>query len=316
MSQTYKATGINLKVMPLGEADRLLTILTREHGLVRAVAMGCRKPNSKLGGRSGLFVVNSLLIAKGRSLDKIIQAETLESYPGLSQNLRKLTAAQYLAELCLHQALSEQPQEDLFSLLTLQLKQLERSPSDQVLALLVHGIVQLLTLAGLAPQLFQCCITQVPLVPDFSQPNWQAGFSIPAGGGVTLAALQQLQTKPRPLKRVKYQLEDGSIRPSLSSKVAEIPVDYNYSVAYRQPTELHRRLSAVEMALLQQLVSPDALDWDTLAMTEQLGQTMGSSQVWLAIEAALRHYTQYHFDCLIRSATLIDACFLPVPNAL
>jgi DNA repair protein RecO (recombination protein O) len=44
MSQTYKATGINLKSVPLGEADRILTILTREFGLVRAVASGARKP--------------------------------------------------------------------------------------------------------------------------------------------------------------------------------------------------------------------------------------------------------------------------------
>ncbi|HEY9873712.1 MAG TPA: recombination protein O N-terminal domain-containing protein, partial [Candidatus Obscuribacterales bacterium] len=81
MSRTYKATGINLKSMPLGEADRLLTILTREFGLIRAVAPGARKHHSKLSGRSGLFVVNELLIAQGRSLDKITQAETKESYP-------------------------------------------------------------------------------------------------------------------------------------------------------------------------------------------------------------------------------------------
>ncbi len=52
MSRTYKATGINLKSMPMGEADRLLTILTREFGLIRAVAMGSRKHNSSLGGEA------------------------------------------------------------------------------------------------------------------------------------------------------------------------------------------------------------------------------------------------------------------------
>jgi DNA repair protein RecO (recombination protein O) len=103
MSRTYKATGINLKSMPMGESDRLLTILTREFGLVRAIAMGSRKHNSRMGGRSELFVVNELMFAKGRSLDKITQAETLESYPRLGQDLRKLIASQYLAELCLHQ---------------------------------------------------------------------------------------------------------------------------------------------------------------------------------------------------------------------
>jgi DNA repair protein RecO (recombination protein O) len=128
MSRTYKATGINLKSMPLGEADKLVTILTREFGLIRAVAPGARKQNSKLGGRSGLFVVNELLLAKGRSLDKITQAETLESYPGLSKDLSKLAASQYLAELVLCHALSEQPQEELYELLNEHLRRLEQLP--------------------------------------------------------------------------------------------------------------------------------------------------------------------------------------------
>ncbi|MDB9379435.1 DNA repair protein RecO, partial [Nodularia sphaerocarpa] len=74
MTKTYKATGINLKAQVLGESDRIVTILTREFGLIRAVAPGARKQNSSLGGRSGMFVVNELLIAKGRSLDRITQA--------------------------------------------------------------------------------------------------------------------------------------------------------------------------------------------------------------------------------------------------
>ena len=99
MSRSYKATGINLKAMPIGENDRLLTILTPEFGLVRAVAPGARKPQSRVGGRSGLFVINQLLIAKGKRLDKLVQAETLRSFPKLSQHLGRLTASQYLAEL-------------------------------------------------------------------------------------------------------------------------------------------------------------------------------------------------------------------------
>jgi DNA repair protein RecO (recombination protein O) len=66
--------------------------LTREFGLIKAVAPGVRKQRSSIGGRSELFVVNELLIAKGRSLDKITQASTVESYPGLSRNLGKLSA--------------------------------------------------------------------------------------------------------------------------------------------------------------------------------------------------------------------------------
>ncbi|NJL19552.1 MAG: DNA repair protein RecO [Leptolyngbyaceae cyanobacterium SM1_3_5] len=192
MSGTYKAIGINLKGMPFGEADRLITVLTREYGLVRAIAPGSRKHDSSLRGRSGLFVVNNLLIVKGRNLDKITQAEAIESFTALSQDLTKLTASQYLAELALYQALSNQPQEELFVLLCDNLRQLEQLPSVHVLPFLTQAAFQLLALAGVAPIVHHCCVTQVPLIPSFAHPDWRVGFSVATGGTVTLEAMQQL----------------------------------------------------------------------------------------------------------------------------
>ena len=276
MSRTYKAIGINLKSIPFGEADRLLTVLTREFGLIRAVAVGARKQNSKLGGRSGLFVVNDLLIAKGRSLDKITQAETLESHPKLGGNLKKLTAGQYLAELTLQQALSDQPQDDLFYLLNEHLARLERSPSSEVLAHLCHGVFQLLVLAGIAPQVHQCCVTQTLLTPDLDSPTWQAGFSTAGGGAVTLDTLEQLQ--------IQDGKGTGNYIPSRHAK----------------KDRLNTPIGAIELSLLQELAAPDLPP--NAATTEE---------AWFAIERLLRHYAHYHFDQPIRSAVLIDSCFAP-----
>jgi len=186
MGQTYRATGINLKSMAMGESDRLLTILTKEYGLIRAVAAGARKHRSGMAGRSNLFVVNDLQIAEGRSLDRITQAEIIYAFSGLGQNLAKLTAAQYLAELALVQALSNQPQDQLFGLLTQQLKNLESSEHNS-LAYLNHGIYHLLAIAGFAPQLHACCLTRQPLTPNLTSSQWQVGFSITGGGVVKLA---------------------------------------------------------------------------------------------------------------------------------
>lgn len=287
MSRTYKATGINLKSMPLGEADRLVTILTRELGLVRAVAPGSRKQNSSLSGRSGLFVVNELLIAKGRSLDKITQAETLESYPGLSQDLGKLAASQYLAEMVLCQALSEQPQEELFCLLNEHLGRLERLPSTEptlVLAHLTHAIFHLLALAGITPQVQVCCLTQLPLTPEFTDPNWRVGFSVPAGGTVSLPALESLQ----------------------KGIVAE-PTGTGYqTVVHRQETPvLSTRLNATELALLQQLAGAELNKIDAFKPS----QPVVPDTSWRFVEQILRQYAQYHFGQPIRSAALIDSYF-------
>jgi len=320
MSRTYKATGINLKSMPMGESDRLLTILTREFGLVRAVAMGSRKHNSRLGGRSELFVVNELLIAKGRSLDKITQADTLESHPRLGQDLKKLIASQYLAELCLHQALSDQPQEDLFCLLNEHLARLERSPASQVLAHLTHAVFQLLVLAGVAPQVHLCCVTREALPPDFGDPTWRIGFSIPAGGTVTLSTLEQLLAT-QPPRRQYRTAEAAAVAVSQAEEPRASPPVVNTTSSTYKPSlaiaGLHRRLSAPELMILQHLTDAE-LPEPTVLLAQMQAEAASQrtiDQLWQSIEQALRAYAQYYFDRPIRSATLIDACFATADSA-
>ncbi|HEY9640545.1 MAG TPA: DNA repair protein RecO [Coleofasciculaceae cyanobacterium] len=289
MSGTYKALGINLKSAPLGESDRLLTILTEEFGLIRAVAPGSRKHRSSLGGRSGLFVVNQLLIAKGKNLDKITQAQSLESYPGLSQDLSKLTASQYLAELVLCQALSEHPQPELFYLLREHLSRLERLPADAILPGLVHATFHLLALAGLPPQVQHCCVTQQLVTPDFTDPQWQIGFSAIAGGVFLLSALEQLKSEQLLIRK-----------PSSPASNEPFP---------QKLPDLYVQLGAIELDILQQLAKPNFIEEWLESPT-----SLAAPGVWLSIEHILRQYAQYHFDRSIRSAVLIDACFADAPS--
>lgn len=286
MSGTYKALGINLKSAPLGESDRLLTILTEEFGLIRAVAPGSRKHKSSLGGRSSLFVVNHLLVAKGKNLDKITQAESQESYPGLSQDLGKLTAGQYLAELALMQAMDDHPQPELFCLLREHLSRLEKMPSAATLPCLVQAIYHLLALAGLPPQVQTCCVTQQPITPNFSDPNWRIGFSIFAGGTFLLSAIDCLKAE------------------HLVPKVA------GQAPRLSRPSDLYVEIGAIELDILQQLSQPNLIqDW----LSSHSSKMPTVSRIWLSLERILRQYVQYHYDRPIRSATLIDACFADAP---
>jgi DNA repair protein RecO (recombination protein O) len=327
MGGTYKATGINLKSMPLGESDRLLTVLTQEFGLIRVVAPGARKHKSSLGGRSGLFVVNQLLIAKGRSLDKITQAESVQSYAGLSQDLKKLTASQYLAELVLFQALSEQPQEELFCLLTEHLNRLEKLPGTATLASLAHATFHLLALAGVAPQVRLCCVTQHLVVPNFADPSWRVGFSAVAGGIVSLAALDQLAPLSANQPRAGQSTAQGQVKRGQpegrrvihhSGSVRESAPSYPVARSPQKNAELHLQLNATELALLQQLSQPDLIQSDGMLAQPQehpIEQPL-PEQTWLSIERILRHYAQYHLDQPIRSAALIDTCFSPLPQPI
>jgi DNA repair protein RecO (recombination protein O) len=298
MSGTYKALGINLKSAPLGESDRLLTILTEEFGLIRAVAPGSRKHKSSLGGRSSLFVVNHLLVARGKNLDKITQAESLESYPGLSQDLGKLTAGQYLAELALMQAMDDHPQPDLFCLLREHLSRLEKVPTAVTLPCLVHATYHLLALAGLPPQVQTCCVTQQAITPNFTDPDWCVGFSTLAGGTFLLSALDRLKADHLAPKAL----------------VASASKAFSSSPKLSRSSDLYMKIGAIELDVLQQLAQPNLMQNWLLSDTPTFDIPI-ATQVWLSLERLLRQYAQYHFDRPIRSATLIDACFaeaLPV----
>ncbi|HSM80031.1 MAG TPA: DNA repair protein RecO [Nodosilinea sp.] len=273
MSQTYKTIGINLKAAPLGETDRLLTILTPDLGLVRAVAPGSRKHQSRLGGRSDLFVINECLIVKGKRLDKLVQAETQRTFPKLSQHLGRLTASQYLAEVVLLMALSDCPQGELFQVFVEHLERLETTPPGALLAALCHGLYHLLALAGVAPEVHRCTRSQIEIVPNLLDPTWRVEFNAEAGGLV-----QALTAGPPP-------------EPSSGER----------SVL----------LTATDVALLQQLSKPNIISTGPAGLAPGLGLSP-SQQLWVRVERLLREYTQGYFERPIRSASLVDVCLATV----
>lgn len=304
MSRTYRATAINLKAMPMGETDRLLTLLTPELGLVKVVAPGARKHLSRLGGRSALFVVNDVLIAKGKHLDKLVQAETVRSFPALSQHLGKLTASQYLAELVLFQALSEHPQPELYYLFVEHLERIEASTQAGILASLTHGIYHLLALDGVAPDVQSCCVTRKGITPDLSNPDWRVGFSAAAGGIFDLAELGRLANGTALGVHSRTLVPGGVSGPTSgrSQVNGAGPASSERAIAVTQ-------LTALELALLQQLSKPELTTTAQGLATPFDSTVRQPHELWMRIERLLRQYAQYHFDQPIRSAALIDTCF-------
>ena len=301
MGKTYKVTGINLKTQVFGESDRIVTILTQELGLIRVIAPGARKPISSLGGRSGMFVVNELLISQGRTLDRITQAQTIKSYPGLAKDLGKLAASQYLAEIVLLQALSEQPQVELYELLNAHLSRLQGLSEDEspgVLAYLAHGIFQLLALAGLTPQVENCCLTQRPLIPEFTNPEWRVGFSISSGGTICLQAWENLKTQAS--KQMAQMVKSAGGNYGTISANQSHNLDNQTIVHVTEIPKLSHHLNAQQLGKLQKLQQPQII-----------AEEISGDEHWLFVEKVLRQYTQYHFERPIRSAVLIDSYFAP-----
>src|ERR1700733_11093515 len=96
---TYRDEGVVLRTHKLGEADRIVTLLTRQHGKVRAVAKGVRRTASKFGARLEPFMVADLQLYEGRSLDIVTQAESVGSYGAeITADYGAYTAASAMVE--------------------------------------------------------------------------------------------------------------------------------------------------------------------------------------------------------------------------
>ena len=275
----YLATGIILKGSSLKESDRLIQVLTPEYGLISAAAPGAKKFKSRLRGRTELFVVNKFLIIKGRSLDKIIQADTIYTYPGLSKDLGKLAAAQYLAELALYLAIDEQPQPELYELLNEHLRRIEQLQSQQnVYPYLAQAVFHILAIAGIAPQVHACCLTEQLLQIERLNANWRGGLSFERGGVVDMSS---------PKKEVNQGEEANNHESS-------------FIVNYK--------INAVELGILQYL-NEESLPQISEIIPPQLVE-LSVDSAWIRIEQILRKYIQHHLGKSIRSADLVDNLYL------
>lgn len=161
---TYRTEGIVLRRRDFGEADRILTLVTPEHGKIRAVAKGIRRLTSKKAGHLEPFCRTMLLLAQGRDLDIISQVETLESFAQLRDTLDALLPAYYLAELV--DTFVEEGSESraLYNAFVAALVALEHK-GDPVA---VSGWFELviLTLNGLAPSWSTCAGCNAPVEPE------------------------------------------------------------------------------------------------------------------------------------------------------
>ena len=118
MPGLYRDEGVVLRAIKLGEADRIVTIFTQGHGKIRAVAKGIRKTTSKFGARLEPTSRVALQCYKGRELDIVTQAETLESNRALREEYALLTRAVPMLEAVDQVAQEREPNPALYRMLT------------------------------------------------------------------------------------------------------------------------------------------------------------------------------------------------------
>ena len=153
MPGLYRDEGVVLRTIKLGEADRIITVLTQGHGKVRAVAKGVRKTMSKFGARLEPTSRVALQCYQGRELDVVTQAETIEAHRALREDYALLTHAVPMLEAVDQVAQEREPHPALYRMLTGALRTLV----DRRSALVTPAFFwKLLSLEGFHPMLDAC----------------------------------------------------------------------------------------------------------------------------------------------------------------
>ncbi|MDD3647582.1 MAG: DNA repair protein RecO [Candidatus Dojkabacteria bacterium] len=153
MSRTYSDKGIVFKQVNIGEADNIVSILTKYHGRVDAVAKGVRKLTSRKSGSIELANLSSFAFAKGRNLDIITEAKTINDYKSLKTSLRTNFYIFFICEVLDNIIKTEDRQKEIFSLTSGLLEMLSTNIN---LILLCTFILKLMHLSGFDPNLTAC----------------------------------------------------------------------------------------------------------------------------------------------------------------
>jgi DNA repair protein RecO (recombination protein O) len=157
----YKEQGIVLRSVKLGEADKIVTILTQGAGKIRGVAKGIRKTHSKFGARLEPFTHVSLMLYQGRNLDTVTQAEIISPFLALRRDLSLITAGETMLEAVDRVAEEHERNVRLFLLLLSGLRALEDQPGDAA-AVAESFLLKLLSLSGFHPSLSACAGCGLP----------------------------------------------------------------------------------------------------------------------------------------------------------
>lgn len=163
-SRTYRAQGVVLKQTPIGEADRILTLYTRQMGKIRVVARGIRRTKSRLAGHLEPLTYARVSIAEGRSLNSITEAETLQNFSALRENLGHVSSAIYISDLVDSFSEDGSPNAPVFELLLKTL--VEFQGTEKPMNLTRYFEVQLLKHSGFGPEFYHCIMCFSVLEPN------------------------------------------------------------------------------------------------------------------------------------------------------
>jgi DNA repair protein RecO (recombination protein O) len=250
--RTYRTEAIVLRRKDIGEADRILTLFTPQRGKVRAVAKGIRKPRSRKAGHLELFTCTRLLLAVGRDLDIITQAEVLDPYRPLRDDLLRNAYGAYMVELLDRFTPDAEENAELYDLLRQGLTW--AATADHLGLAARYYELHLLGLAGYQPQLRRCVVCGRELAAEdqyFSA--LEGGVVCPScakEGAMGQGAPGRLRLSLAALKLLRYMQGNPYAKVAALSVSSRTQTEVEFLLARYITETLERQLKSVEFLKL------------------------------------------------------------------
>ncbi len=237
----YRDRAVVLRTYKLRESDKIIVAMTEEHGKVRAVAKGVRRTTSKFGSRLEPMSHIEVLIRRGRDLDIISQAESVDPLTPLLSGLDRAAQGIAVVEAVDQLAIEHEPDPVLYRMLVGVLRTIAQSPSPLNVAAFFW---KLLAAAGLAPMLEACVRCGEGGEPETS--TMLVAFDVDEGGVLCRSCRSGIPVSAEAIVIMRDILE-GRLRSALAREAS--PVTHEVSALATRAMEHHleRRLRAVSV---------------------------------------------------------------------
>lgn len=214
----YVTEAINLKSYNLNDADKIIVMYSRENGLIKGVAKGIKKPKSKLGARMDLLVANSLQLLKGRSMDTIIQAQTINHFKKTREDFDKLMISSYISEVVMNFGEgSEAASEEVYNLLYKALNRITNATNKkEILIAAIKFQLKMLLIMGFCVELDTCLCCREQVLDE------EMFFSSSMGGIICKECNEHLGVKLKMHHKIRDFLQ------------AMLQFDFDYESEYDQ----------------------------------------------------------------------------------
>lgn len=214
--QNFVTDAINLKSYNLSEADKIMVMYSKDMGLIKGVAKGCKKPKSKLGARMDLLVANQLMLYKGKNLDTICEAKAINTFKNSRQSIDKLLYSTYVSEIVNNFGVEGDPcSSEIYDLLYKTLEKISNSTEvKDVLIAVIKFQLKIMEVAGYGIELDSCLCCREQILDESMY------FSSKMGGVVCEECNEHLGIKTKMHHKIRDFL------------LAMLQFDFNYVSDY------------------------------------------------------------------------------------